>query len=98
MLRGHKHLEGAAIREEKRVTRGSDMIQTRTNQKQLDLADPNQRRTLSAGENGLEREGGKSGGTGSANLGLTELWRRVNVLQQPSPVAYHPIARSRCVA
>ena len=35
-----------ADREEKRVTRGSDMIQTRTNQKQLDLADPNQRRAL----------------------------------------------------
>ncbi len=33
-----------ADREEKRVTRGSDMIRTRTDQEQLDLPDPNQRR------------------------------------------------------
>src|SRR3954466_6350613 len=35
-----------ADREEKRVTRGSDMIRTRTHQEQLDLADPNQRGLL----------------------------------------------------
>ena len=32
-----------ADREEKRVTRGSEMIRTRTHQEQLDLSDPNQR-------------------------------------------------------
>src|SRR3954453_18503504 len=36
----------SADREEKRVTRGSAMIRTRTEQEQLDLPDPNQRRLL----------------------------------------------------
>jgi hypothetical protein len=36
----------SADREEKPVTRGSDMIRTRTNQEQLDFSDPNQRRLL----------------------------------------------------
>jgi hypothetical protein len=41
----------SADREEKPVTRGSDMIRTRTNQEQLDFSDPNQRRLLAkAGE------------------------------------------------
>jgi hypothetical protein len=35
-----------ADREEKRVTRGSDRSGTRTDQEQLDLHDPNQRRAL----------------------------------------------------
>src|SRR3954452_6073885 len=36
----------SADREEKRVTRGSDKIRTRTDQEQLDLPDPNQRGLL----------------------------------------------------
>src|SRR3954465_4684413 len=36
----------SADREEKRVTRGSAMIRTRTEQEQLDLPDPNQRGLL----------------------------------------------------
>ena len=39
-----------ADREEKRVTRGSDLIRTKTEQEQLDLNDPNQRGLLGSAE------------------------------------------------
>ena len=46
-----------ADREEKRVTRGSAMIRTRTNQKQLDLAGPNQKGVVSCPRDGLSARG-----------------------------------------
>ena len=45
-----------ADREEKRATRGSDKIRTRTNQEQLDLPDPNQRGLLNAAMSAIEKQ------------------------------------------
>ena len=54
-------------REEKRVTRGSEIIRTGTYQEQLDLPDPNQRRlsghSSAARDLGPDREGSRTGGS-----------------------------------